>query len=590
MRARTLLATSLIGLSGFLSTAAHSAPLPDFAHVLGTHPATYALLLDRHGQPLQALPLIPGVERASWTPLAQLPPTVMHALLISEDQRFFLHHGVDWQAVLGAAWENLWYNTHRGASTLTMQLSGLLDPTLMRTHGGRSYQQKWLQIRAAERLEKHWSKAQILEAYLNLATFRGDLVGIGAATQALFGVAPDSLDDAQADILAALLRGPNAHAKIVAHRACELAELIHNPSGTCKKIQLLSERHLTASTRLYPDLTLADDAARQLLHTAGEQLTSSLDRSIQLQTLASLYLIMQNTDAYRDASILVLNQRSGEILAYADQYANQDSSNAPHSDPLLTIRSFDHAALPLLYQLALTQHTVQADELLNDASLAFNTQPVNDAVSADAQRINLPMAITTDNYPAAWRVMSDLPTLSFGTQLQTFNLSLESSNQPEPVQGSLLALANAWQTLANHGVFMQVSFHPGGLNTPFSVMDDNSVSVISQLLSDPSNHLNDVAPHANAAWLSGQDSCTAWRIGYDAQYTVLLWLDKRPDKQQCSPNTHTNNPATPVWNKLLNGLTQHTTTNIDPNLDPVLQHLPTAIDESPTSIPIQNYP
>ena len=80
--------------------------------------------------------------------------------------------------------------TPRGASTLSMQLAGLLDPELKPDSDGRSLLQKMAQISAARQLESGWSKSQILEAYLNLAPFRGELQGIGATTQVLLGKAP----------------------------------------------------------------------------------------------------------------------------------------------------------------------------------------------------------------------------------------------------------------------------------------------------------------------------------------------------------------------------------------------------------------
>ena len=66
------------------------------------------------------------------------------ALLLSEDRRFHEHSGVDWWAVSAAAWGNLWHERTRGASTLTMQLAGLLDSALQRPAStARGLSQKW---------------------------------------------------------------------------------------------------------------------------------------------------------------------------------------------------------------------------------------------------------------------------------------------------------------------------------------------------------------------------------------------------------------------------------------------------------------
>src|SRR3546814_5603104 len=77
-----------------------------------------------------------------------------------------------------AAWDTLVHERRRGASTLSMQLLGLIDDSFERGPQGRSIMQKLDQLVQARRLEQHWSKPQILEAYLNLAAFRGELIGV----------------------------------------------------------------------------------------------------------------------------------------------------------------------------------------------------------------------------------------------------------------------------------------------------------------------------------------------------------------------------------------------------------------------------
>src|SRR5262249_5839737 len=79
--------------------------------------------------------------------------------------------------------------------------------------------QKWRQMRLAWALERTWSKEQILETYLNLASFRGELEGVGAATDGLLGKAPHGVSGPEALVLAALLAAPNAPASALARRA-----------------------------------------------------------------------------------------------------------------------------------------------------------------------------------------------------------------------------------------------------------------------------------------------------------------------------------------------------------------------------------
>jgi penicillin-binding protein 1C len=90
-----------------------------------------------------------------------------------------------------------------------MQLATLIEPNLRQPRTPRTIPQKWRQIRLALTLERRWTKAEILEAYLNLVSYRGELQGIAAAARALFGKSPHGIADTEAAILAVLLRRPN---------------------------------------------------------------------------------------------------------------------------------------------------------------------------------------------------------------------------------------------------------------------------------------------------------------------------------------------------------------------------------------------
>ena len=98
-----------------------------FAEVRTAWTESEAWLLARDGQPLHSLRVDLRQRRLPWTRLEDISPAILRALLASEDRRFYEHAGVDWGAAAVSAWRNLWNTKTRGASTLTMQLVGLLD-------------------------------------------------------------------------------------------------------------------------------------------------------------------------------------------------------------------------------------------------------------------------------------------------------------------------------------------------------------------------------------------------------------------------------------------------------------------------------
>ena len=292
----------------------HSAlGMPSFNEVKADFRPSDTLILDRHGEILQRQRTDVTVRRGQWVALADVSPALRTALVLSEDQRFYEHSGVDWRAVSSAAWGNLWNTRTRGASTLTMQLAGLLDGDWRAGPGGRSVTQKLGQAVTATQLEARWRKDQILESYLNLVPFRGEIVGIDALSRTLFGKAAHGLDAREAAVAAALVRAPNAAPARVAHRACGVlqamnaapatppaikkaappvsAPAVRSPAADCDGLNLfvtgaLQRRAWPASEGLAPHL------ARRLLATGGPatptRVNATVDATLQrfaLQTL-----------------------------------------------------------------------------------------------------------------------------------------------------------------------------------------------------------------------------------------------------------------------------------------------------------------
>ena len=202
-----------------------------------------AWLRDRDGRLLDTIRIDHEVRRLDWVPLDHVPPAVAKAVVISEDKRVDSHGGVDWRSFGGSIWATLHGRHARGASTITMQLAGLLAPDLGGA-GNRSFRDKLRQVRAARAIEARWSKDQILEAYLNLASVRGETQGIGAAARSRFGKAPDALGGDDALLMAALLPSPQAPADQVGRRACRLAGAT-DCSGFLAKAQFMVNESAT---------------------------------------------------------------------------------------------------------------------------------------------------------------------------------------------------------------------------------------------------------------------------------------------------------------------------------------------------------
>jgi penicillin-binding protein 1C len=137
-----------------------------------------------------------------------------------------------------------------------MQLATLIHPDLQHRGTPCTFRQKWRQMQLAWAIERRWSKVQILEAYLNLVAFRGELQGVAEAARVLFRKAPHGITEAEAAVLAVLLRGPNAGQATVARRAWALVEA-QGGAITHEAITTAVLRALDAPSGMGPRVSMA---------------------------------------------------------------------------------------------------------------------------------------------------------------------------------------------------------------------------------------------------------------------------------------------------------------------------------------------
>lgn len=475
--------------------------LPSFEQVKAMHGSSDAVLLDRAGVPLADLRFNARVRRLDWTPLSSLSPAMREALLAAEDKRFYTHSGIDWLAFAGAAWQNLWGSGKRGASTLTMQLAGLLDPALRMPSGRgerRSLAQKWDQSRAAVELENRWSKAQILEAYLNLAPFRGDLQGISAASELLFDRSPGRLTHREASLLAALLRGPNASPQIVARRACQLLASLRQ-STPCSDVVRLAATRLDAPRNL-PRFSAAPHLARRLLNHAGQVQKTTLEAS--LQTRLRAVLALHNSPA----SVLVLDNAEAEVRAWIG------ALEPAASDGVLQPQRLPESIWPWLTATAIEQRAATAASPLRLGDVIYDSR---DARARPASWLSLRNALA-GHQPASMAALQSLVSREeLDERLRRMDLPVPAGDMAS--SQTLLQLAAAWRSLAAGGQWLPARWQPEPAPAPRTVWRNDSAFIVLDMLASATP----VRWHAR--WSShALDSDTIVVIGGTARQTLAL--------------------------------------------------------------------
>ena len=330
-RALALVAVIAIAF-GALDYATRPPPLPDYAQVRARWHPSEAWLYDRHGVLIDSARVDFAARRLAWTPLDTVSVAARAVVVHAEDRRFFDHGGVDWLALGGAARDRVTRDRPRGASTLSMQVAAFLSPGLARP-GARGWLDKLRQIRAGRALEDRWSKDQILEAYLNLAGYRGEAQGIGAAALGLFGKTPASLSRDDALLLAALLPDPRADPTAIARRACALSE-----GGDCTRFAAGAAAMLGPARSLALDPGLAPHLADRLLTRPGLRVATTLDAATQRLAAAALrrQLLGLGGTRARDGAVVVVDNASGEVIAYVGGIGG--ASTAPAVDNAASYR------------------------------------------------------------------------------------------------------------------------------------------------------------------------------------------------------------------------------------------------------------
>ena len=560
---------------------------PRFEEVKSAFQPSDVQILDKNGEWLHSLRADKTVRRGQWVALADISPALRTAMVLSEDKRFYEHSGVDWRAVSAAAWGNVWNTKTRGASTITMQLAGLLDEDLKTAAGGRSVLQKVGQTVSAQMLERSWRKDQILEAYLNNVPFRGEMVGIDALSRTLFGKAAHGLDDREAAVTAALVRAPNAKAAAVAQRACGVLKVMQPTVKTdCVGLDLyvtaaLQRKEFDSSTGIAPHVARRVLSAGTESALSARTVTTTLRAPLQrfaVQTLDRQLRELQGRHV-EDGAIVVLDNATGAVLAWVG--SSGEFSRAGEVDGVTALRQPGSTLKPFLYAQAIAERRLTAASLLEDAPTHIQTAgglyiPQNydrqfkgwvSVRTALGSSLNVPavrtlVMVSPDAFAKQLKALG-LP-LKEGGDFYGYSLALGSA------EVSLLNLTNAYRSLANGGRFSPTSiiFHPepvkgvsatGKASTGLaktvgtSALDPRAAYIVSDILSDTNARARTFGTDSVLAtrfWSAvktgtSKDMRDNWAVGYSQRYTVGVWVGNASGSPMWDVSGTTG--AAPIW-------------------------------------------
>ncbi len=434
-------------------------------------------VLDRNGQVIDEIVKKQNVRRLNWVSLDQVSPSFIEAVLANETWRL-------------------------SKSSITMQLAqSRLWPSLA--------------------LEMVWSRRQILEAYINLSVYRGELQGIGAASQALFDRPPGGLTRAQSAVLASLIRSKGKGVDEVQSKACKLLRSM-NSGDECGMISAGHLASVERSFRVQPFMKMAPHVARILNSDPdlreGNVVRSTLDRDIQWTALNAL-----QKHRVADGAVVVIENATGNVLAYVGNpgIENRDANRDLADDA----RQAGLSLKPFLFAKALDERTLTAATVIEEKP----------------EEIRLRKAMQNPLKLPAIRALELVGTETFALTLSRLGITrLEKPGYYGPslalgfANVRLLELTNAFRTLANKGQWSPARFSPLSVSDEATrrIFSDGAAYIITGLMQESGASMPWSAVH-----------CDQWCIGFSEKYTIGVLNGGREVWQEVLLTLHRTEPS-----------------------------------------------
>ena len=524
LRLKTLAASVMLAIAGTAFVPVTAYPMP--AHT--TPPAIWGRIIEgRDGSPIAYYPDARGEWKFTKSE-AQVDPLMIQMLVAIENRSFWHDPGVDPLAILRAAGQ-LIVRRHvvSGASTLTMQVARLLHPA-----------PRTLPVKMREAVEALWlnvrySKRHVLGMWLSLAPFGGNIVGVEAASRIWFGKSPRSLTPAQAALLVALCRRPEAlrpdrhpHAAMIARNRI-LSESAKEGVISARQAERAEKAPIPRHWHVLPQ-----QSPQKTIHLASGTRTT-LDPALNdaLSSLAHNALV--SMPSAESLAIMIVDARTRAVrAAYLGDFA--DPSRDGFVDLSTAIRSPGSALKPFLYGLAFAEGLAGPDSRVQDLPEDFSDYGPDDFTHQFMGTVTAATALRRSlNLPAV-SLMARYGPARFAAQLAAAGIPLALPEGAGPSLPLVLGgaginmqnLAALYAALATDGQVEHLHWTAGRRRPSVPFLSPSIVREIADILTRPLP--GDTA--TGIAWKTGTSSGNRddWAIGFDQRHVVIVWVG-RPD-------------------------------------------------------------
>lgn len=518
--------------------------------------------------------------------LGNIATEAVEAVLLYEDKDFYDHSGASLSAMLRAFWHTYVVKSRQiGGSTISMQLARMAFDIESRTIPG-----KLQQILYALWIERHYSKSEILELYLNNLPYGGNIEGIATASLIYFDKLPDRLNTAEALALTVIPQNPSKRYPVthlgyqrMNEARLRLASrwLTENPLSDAEARQLQQWLELPLQFRAIPQLPFKAPHFVEHLEkntTLPHQIKTSLNLNTQtqLETQIKEYLNAHQHLGFYNASALLINHRTMRVEAWVGSADYYNSDISGQVDGVTAKRSPGSTLKPFAYALAMDQGLIHPLSLLKDTPSRFAAYTPENYDMAYAGPINATNALITSRNVPAIRLAAQLQSPTLYQLLKTTGVTeLKArthyglSSVLGGVEITMLELARLYAMLANNGVFQReqlVSHTQPKTETTMSLLTPESAWLTSYMLAQnpatdqtrkPRASYFETTDEQQVAWKTGTSFAfrDAWSVGYDQNYVLAVWLGNF--NGEGNSNLIGREAAAPLFFKLLRSLSRN---------------------------------
>ncbi len=557
-----LLIAGLLWIAGFLILDAlfpFSQPAED---------ADFAVMVTAaNGAPLRSFPDKNGVWRYP-ADVSQVSPRYIEALINYEDRWFRYHPGVNpWALARGLYLYVKHGRVISGGSTLTMQAARIRYPH-SRTIPGKLYQ-----IFRALQLERHFTKDDILNLYLNYAPFGGPIEGVQAASFSYLGKSAAELSHAEAALLAVLPQSPT---RLRPDRHPDRAENARNKIlnrmgqfGVWDPETVAEAKKERVAARFAPHPMTAPLLARRLRPLARplRPIRTCIDAALQQMLEEMVLEFIRDTPDHTSAAVLVADNETLGVKAYVGSADFLDNSRFGHVDMIQAVRSPGSTLKPFLYAFALEEGLIHSESLLVDAPFSFKGYRPDNFTQGFSGPVSAAEALQRSlNIPAV-DLLDRLGPKFFDARLRQGGLKLKYPPHQDPNLTTILGgvgvtleeLVGAFSAFAREGLAGRLRYTMDAPLKERRLMRPGAAYIIRQILQEhhrpdlPSGRLA-LDRSRQAAWKTGTSYGfrDAWTVGVTDQYTIGVWVG-RPDGTP-SPGQYGRATAAPLLFMIVDSL------------------------------------